>query len=272
MLFSGANKNDSFSNNKSYNSPFSGLFGIATGNTEAERTVTGVVFRHNEIYNCAGSCILFQGNGLIADENIFIDCSGPELGTFYGDCVSLRGGKIEVTKNKFRYSKGGLVNYRAKGLISNTSASDQTDLLVSDNEWIGFYVGSVFSKNTEAVRVHGTDVGVDLPLLNGWVSTGSGDRPLRAYRDCAGKVSIVGNLSGAASTADDCATLPSGYGPAGNAFGFAQAIQTATSGSATAGFVYPLRIAGDRLVLSKLGKNASYAAFSFTYQATGNLW
>src|SRR5690606_15240818 len=109
-----------------------------------------------------------------------------------------------------------------------------------------------------AVRVHGTDVGIDLPLLNGWAVTGTGERPLKAYRDCAGKVSIVGNLSGTASTSDDCATLPAGYGAAGNAFGYAQAIQTATSGSDTAGFVYPLRIAADRLFISKLGKTASF--------------
>jgi hypothetical protein len=256
-------KNVQMKNNKSYRSPFLGLFGIALDSYDDGKDTEGVVFSGNEIYLSRRRQVLFQGNNYTVHDNYFEDCSEVS-----GGIIRLKGNKIRYFKNSHKYNVGGGSNSNNVFEILSTTAEGENDMFVSDNLIEG-YTGDNASITDAGVFVHGSNIGIKPALENGWVND-SGD--LTLYLNCAGQVSVVGCIDGRSSTSDSVLSFPGGYGGKENNQGRGVAIQVADIGDGTAlAEVFPLRVAGS-LLLDRKGLTASRVSFNFTYQAGGRLF
>lgn len=258
-------KNVQIKDNKSYRSPFGGLFGIALASADDGKETEGVVFSGNEIYQCRRRQVLFQGNNFSAFNNTFEDCSVVTISAI----VRLAGNKIRYFKNNHRYNLAGASNSNKVFEILSSTASGDVELFVSDNLIEGF-TGTYYTQSDAAILVHGTDVGIKPSLSNGWVNSGGS---LTLYKNCAGQVSAVGLINGGASTSDTALIFPLGYGAKENGNGHSVAIQMDDIGDGTPiGEVFPSRVTTASLIINKRGFSASRASFMFTYQSDGRLF
>jgi len=259
-------KNVQIKNNKSYRSPFLGLFGIALASSDDGKDTEGVVFSGNEIYGCFRRQVLFQGNNYTAHDNYFEDCSAASI---FGGIILLKGDKIRYFRNTHRYNINGGNSSNNVFEIRSTTADNENNMFVSDNLIEG-YTGNNAVITDAGVFVHGSNIGIKPALQNGW--TNQGDE-LTLYLNCAGQVSAVGYLNGGASTSDTVVSLPGGYGSKENSDGRGVALQIANIGDGTAlAEVFPLRVTTGSLILDRRGMTASRIAFTFTYQADGRLF
>jgi len=260
-------KNVQMKNNKSYNSPFGGLFGIALATSDDGAETEGVVFTGNEIYGCFGRQVLFQGNNYTAYDNCFEDCTPL---TISGGLVRLKGNKIRYFKNGHKYNKAGGNNSNDIFEIVSLTSAGENEMFVSDNIIDG-HTGTYYTQSDAAVLVHGTDVGIKPALENGWVISG-GD--IVVYINCAGLVSAHGILNGSSSTSDTALSLPSWYGAKENTLAYSVAIQTSDIGDGVSlGETFPIRASSaGSIIIDRKSTNASRAGFMISYQADGRLF
>lgn len=260
-------KNVQMKNNRSYNSPFGGIFGIALATATDGKETEGVVFSGNQIFGCFRRQVLLQGNNFTAHDNYFEDCSSASL---TGGIVRLRGNKIRYYKNSHKFNAAGGNSANSVFEILSVSADGETDMFVSDNVVEG-YTGTYYTQSDAAVLVHGTDVGIKPAPQNGWAAQG-GD--IVVYINCAGQVSLSGTLNGSAATADTALQLPTWYAAKENNVGNAAGIQMADIGDGIAlGETFPFRMTTNgALVVNRKGTNASRAGFMMSYQGDGRLF
>ena len=226
-------KDITVSRNKSYNSPTHGLFGIIQY-AEVNNYAEGLTFKDNEIYSANGRGLWLQGDYIEAANNLFLNCASSST-----EVVLLKGWWQKVYQNRITWNMG--LGHNTRNVFYIYLPERGGDIFVSDNIVSG-YSGQRVGASVGVV-CHGTDKGVELELLNGWVNTQDGTPSLRnrlkVYVDVAGRARIEGLIRGVDATANIVAQLPSVYTVRNNSY-----VHAVEASGDTIGKSYVARVTG----------------------------
>ena len=253
-------KNNSFTDNASYNSPFGGIFAIAQNNLGEEINTEGCIFSGNKIIRCQKRSVFIQGNAFTVKDNYFEDCT--EVGGT--SIVRIKGQKVSYYKNVHKFNVNGAQTINTVFDIFSTVADGQDRLFISDNYLEG-HAGTLYTLADPAVMTHGSNIGIRPQLESGWVLRNNTDFVL--YINCAGEVTVRGMLDGTNKTSDIIYTLPKAYIPENiNHYGIG--IQASPSGDGIpAGASVPIRLAGVFKVIDIGGGTLNLLSIPLSYKA-----
>ena len=241
-----------FKNNVINNPP---ILGISAVLSPPDDTLEGLVIRGNVINKSRRTAASCRGYDVLLAENEFNNCSQA---SGY-PVVVMEQGRALFNKLKTQFA---LANFPF-----STGDNPTGTIQISDNTIIGYSSDPLY--NPTDYDVHGTEGGIRVTLLNGWVNnhlgSASSSNILKAIKNCAGLVTVVGSINGSAATADKVADLPTDYQPSEQTYNLAVQYATLTDAE---GKVYVQRTARDgQFYVQKNGGTASRCAVASSWYA-----